>query len=132
MPLLVDEGVTMNYAGDVNNILQENTATEMDDTKTRKLFAALSSSGRLRLSEAESIVGYGQLKNLVDCGALLKFRDDDPGYALGIPGKKPTCFYVEVGEPTERGATRHKAATSAGIQKAIAFLERNGYRVLPK
>jgi hypothetical protein len=92
------------------------------DTKTKRLLLALS-GGRMRLAEAEAIV---------ECGALKKFRDNDPGYSLGIPGKKPTCFYVEIGEPTVRGATRHRAATASGIQKAIAFLERNGYTVLPK
>lgn len=85
-------------------------------------------SGPLRKQDAFNRVGSGNMQRLIKSGAILEYHDDDPGYSLGIPGKKPTCLWVKLGD-VEYIPNRQREITPDRIAAAIALLESRGYVV---
>ena len=100
------------------------------ETKTQKLLGSIEREP-MKYATACKLVGNDQLSKLIAAGAVEKYQGENQDYASGLPGQKPMCFFVRAGKIPYQAHSRYREATDEGIAKAIKFLERHGYTVLP-
>lgn len=66
-------------------------------TKSAKLVSMIANEP-MSLAAAVALVGDAQARNLINRGVLRKYTDENPMYQAGLPGQKPVCYWVALGD----------------------------------